>query len=80
MSIETILIISAVCGLIGLLLGLSRSAAFDGFLYGLFLGPIGLLLILIFHGNQKKCPFCQKYIDPKASKCPHCQSEIIKSN
>lgn len=24
----------------------------------------------------KKCPHCQKDIDPKATKCPHCQSDL----
>ena len=76
---EYIIIISVICGAIGLILGSSRAATWDGLLYGIFLGPLGLILILLFNGNQIKCPHCQKYIDPKAVKCPYCQSEIKKN-
>lgn len=44
-----------------------------------FLGSIILIIIngtLYYKTNIKKCTYCQKWINKKAIKCPHCQSEI----
>lgn len=32
--------------------------------------------IFIYLNTHSKCPFCKEYIDKKAIKCPHCQSDL----
>jgi Zn finger protein HypA/HybF involved in hydrogenase expression len=39
-----------------------------------------LILILAYYIDikflVKKCPYCKEYINKKAIKCPHCQSDL----
>lgn len=45
-----------------------------------FLGSIILIIVngtLYYKTSIKKCKYCQRWINKKAIKCPHCQS-IIK--
>ena|SRR6185369_7930024 len=43
---------------------------------GLFLGPIGLLIVIVTAGE--KCPKCDKRISKSAGRCPHCHSDLAK--
>lgn len=59
------------CVIIGARKGTGCSSAIVG-----LLGPIGLIVVLLDHGDKVKCPYCREYIDKKAVKCPRCQSEV----
>ena len=54
-----------------------------GFLVGVLLGPIGLLISFFIKPSKRKqmqgkreCPHCRSLIDARATVCPHCQREI----
>jgi len=46
-----------------------------GFIYGMLLGPIGILWVIISTGKIKKCPFCKEFIKRDAVVCPMCQRD-----
>lgn len=53
-----------------------------GFVLGVLLGPIGLLIAFFIKPTGAKlmegkrtCPFCKEPIHAEASVCPHCQRE-----
>jgi len=60
-----------------------------GFLAGLLLGPIGILLALVSSrdtaaierqqlqsGDSRKCPYCAELVKREATVCKHCQREL----
>lgn len=62
--------------IIGMYAGSKRGfGAGAGFVGGLFLGPLALLMFFA-DGGKRKCPHCREWIDKKATKCPRCQSEL----
>lgn len=53
-----------------------------GFLLGVLLGPLGLLISFFIKPSKSKlmkgkreCPFCKEPINAAAIVCPHCQRE-----
>ncbi len=48
-----------------------------GFLAGLLLGPVGLLILLL---SGSPCAYCKRRIHSKAVKCPHCLSILAGGN
>ena len=71
-----ILVGGLVMGLIGCLIGNTKGIGGWGFLLGLFLGPLGILLVCFLNGSRTQCPYCRSTIDGKASVCAHCQRDI----
>jgi len=65
-----------VSAFVGGAIGAKKGEAGFGFLLGLFLGPIGWLLIFLSKGNRKTCPFCKGSVHPEATRCPHCQKDL----
>ncbi len=48
----------------------------SGFLLGMMLGPLGILITLLLpHGGRTKCAFCRERIDKAAAVCPRCQRD-----
>lgn len=71
-----IFILWVFCGFVLAYVGKNRGAKFWIWLmYGLVLGPIGLLLILFSYGGAR-CPNCKSNVYKKAEKCPKCDHEI----
>lgn len=64
-----------VCAVIASVISSNKGdSGFMGFLYGLFLGPLGVILAWLTGGAI--CGKCKKNIHHKATKCPYCQSEL----
>jgi len=63
------------CWLLTFIIGASKGTGCSSAIVGV-LGPIGLIVVILDHGNKIKCPFCQEYIDRKARLCPKCRSEV----
>ena len=74
--------------------GAKKNRPFEGFILGILLGPIGLIIINNLNVVQEhmdnndfslqECPACRKDVSSKAASCPHCghpineQSNLIK--
>lgn len=63
------------CAIIATMIGSRKGEAGSAFLFGLILGPLGVILALLSTGSRKKCQFCREYVDKKATVCPRCQKE-----
>lgn len=50
-------------------------ATWKGALGGLLLGPFALLLLFV--SGDARCQACRRFIDPKATRCPYCTSEVV---
>ena len=62
----------ALTGGMGFAIGKMKGRPGEGFLLGLFLGPLGWLLILLFPEDGRKCPECKGVIPKDARRCKHC--------
>lgn len=92
MTLSLWLWIALFCGLIAAAIGNRKGIAGKSFLVGLLLGPIGVALAALDSGNpkraaelearkhidagEKQCPACYGWIDVRATRCPHCQSDL----
>jgi hypothetical protein len=65
-----LLMIAIICGMIGASIGQSRKCGVTGFSAGLFLGPLGWLLVL-FNDQRRQCSECKGRIPDGASRCQH---------
>jgi len=85
------LIIWIAFGIVGGLIAESKgNSSFWGFILGVLLGPIGLLISLFTSeneemkekrkGNTLKCPYCANYIKKEATVCKHCGRKLESSN
>jgi hypothetical protein len=63
-------------GVVGCALGSCRQRAFDGFILGVLLGPIGWVLILLLDHRGRKCPACLGVVPQQARRCQHCGDEL----
>jgi hypothetical protein len=75
-------------GFAGGAIGRSKGMENSGFLLGLLLGPIGLIIIAVTQPSQERrdqvarkqgmvsCPHCNEFVRPGASVCRHCQHEM----
>jgi hypothetical protein len=64
------------CGIVAAMIGRRKGAGCVGFVVGLILGPIGIIIALVMKGNRKACPFCKELVNRDATVCPHCQKDI----
>lgn len=77
---QVILLLSCMffTGAIGAVIGSKKGRAFIGFLLGALFGPLGWALALCPSDQRQKCPECKAPVNPGASRCCHCGSEIRK--
>lgn len=92
MTLSVWLWIALFCGLIAAAIGNRKGIAGKAFLVGLLLGPIGVALAALDSGNpkraaelerdrhikagEKQCTACYGWVDMRATRCPHCQSDL----
>jgi hypothetical protein len=73
-----------VFGLIGVAIGQRKGRGFAGFIFGILLGPIGWVVVLLgpdLKSEQestrlRKCPYCAELVQPDAKLCKHCGKNI----
>lgn len=68
-----------VIGLIGGAVGSKKGEGVMGFIVAFFLGPIGLLFVILSKGKQVKCQFCRELVHKDATVCKHCSSALAQS-
>ena len=68
-----------ICGVIGAALRSSKNEAGAGFLAGLLLGPLGILIAVLMPASEKarartekQCPDCAEWVKQEATVCKHC--------
>lgn len=87
---EVFLVIWLVCALLGLLIGQPKGKGGLGFLLGLFLGVIGLIIIAVAKPAEAApqgtatdripCPHCAEAVLPAANVCPHCHRDLTPAS
>jgi hypothetical protein len=82
------LLVLLVCGSAGAVLGAGKGRAGVGLALGLFLGVIGIIIIVLLpateeqaaldklRSGRKKCPFCAELVRGEAVMCKHCSQPI----
>lgn len=70
------LFIWIVVALIGYAIGKSKGRPGAGFVWGLLLGPIGWLVILVAGDFRRKCPECLGAVPDGARRCGHCGVDL----
>ena len=64
-------------GAIGLAIGRSfKGRPLAGFIYGVLLGPLGLVVAAIMGDARRKCPECRSAIPAGATRCRHCRADV----
>ena len=80
------ILVGVICAVIGAIMAnAKRIDTATGLFLGLFLGPLGLIIIAVMkspHEQQqsnpqllRECPWCKSMIRRDASLCTHCQNE-----
>jgi hypothetical protein len=54
-----------------------RGRFLAGFTLSLLLGVFGWALVLLFSDRRRRCQFCREVIDESATRCPHCQADLV---
>ena len=78
MSLNEWIVFAVVCAVIGAAVGGLKggTAPLTGFLGGLFLGPLGILLISLSPKQGLKCNACKGIVPKGAALCMHCRSDL----
>lgn len=66
------------CAIVAAVIGGRRNRTGTGFFLGVLFGPFGILFALLLKGNRIKCSYCRELIDPQATVCPHCRTELSR--
>jgi hypothetical protein len=67
---------ATISALIGMAIGSFRNATEIGALYGLLLGPLGLLFLFGVDGRLE-CPNCDERINGRPRRCRFCKAEFV---
>jgi hypothetical protein len=73
---EYVLIWAVLSALVGAAIGNSKGRAAAGAAWGLFLGPLGWLVMAMVPDVRVKCPDCGGEVVPGARKCKNCGSML----
>ena len=73
---EIAIVFWLICIIVASSIGSKKGEGLGGFLFGVLLGPIGVILALLSSGNRKPCKFCKELMHKDAVVCPHCQKEL----
>ena len=69
-------IIWVVSVLISTAIGSKKGNPISGFIVGILLGPIGVILAILSSDNTRiNCKYCAENIRKEAVICPHCQRD-----
>jgi uncharacterized membrane protein YeaQ/YmgE (transglycosylase-associated protein family) len=63
-------------GVVASMIGAKKGAGCSGFILGVLLGPIGIVIALVMKGNRKACPYCKELINVAATVCSKCQKDV----
>ena len=74
-----LILIWLVCGIVGAMIGAQKKMGCLGFILGILLGPIGILIVVFAGGDRVRCPHCREWVRSDASVCPHCQREVERT-
>ncbi|MCD4828604.1 MAG: zinc ribbon domain-containing protein [Candidatus Cloacimonetes bacterium] len=69
-----------VCGIIGSIIGNPKGLGCAGFVVGVLLGPLGVIIMVVLalvgdSREKRQCPFCKKMINREATVCPFCREK-----
>ena len=79
---ELLIVLLPVCAVLGAVIGNQRTGkAKNGFFLGLFLGPLGLLMVALEkpddeHQGLRACPHCAEKIKAEAKVCRYCSRDV----
>jgi nucleoside permease NupC len=71
-----LVLVSVVCGIIGVVIGQAKNRVGEGMLLGCVLGPLGLLVGVLMGDKSTRCPACREKIQAGATICPHCRQPL----
>ena len=71
-------LIIAINALIGWAIGKAKQREGAGILYGLLLGPLGWIVLMLFPSAGQKCPHCGGMAKKGAMVCCHCGRDLVK--
>jgi len=81
---EIALLVWLVFAVVGGAIGAIKGRVGEGVLLGLFLGPLGILIVPALKSqkeldrkNTRKCPFCAERVANDAKLCKHCGQSFL---
>ncbi len=77
MTLTNILILAFFLGLIPAFIAQRKGHSFvTWWIFGFFALIVALPMALLAKDKRPRCPECAEIVQPEATRCPHCQSEI----
>jgi hypothetical protein len=73
---ELVIVFWVIFALLGAAVGSTKGRGGFGFVLGLMLGPIGVLIVALLQGNRTRCPDCKTLIHNEAVVCSSCGRKI----
>jgi hypothetical protein len=70
--------LAVVCAIIGAWIGEAKCQRSAGFILGILLGPIGILIVCLLPAQEKKklCHHCKKQVSENSPFCPLCGANL----
>ena len=71
-----VLLIWICCIVLATSIGARKRQPVGAFFWGLFLGPVGLIVVAAWPDRRWQCPHCLSRIAPGSTRCRYCAGEI----